>query len=111
MNTQYLNVDGMRLAVHQSGGDGPPALLNSLGTVSFKDEVQIVANLPQLLAVLHGGRERVVNGEYIATVPMPSLWRGAVQLIAEADHTPQWETPDQFDALLGAFLRETSPRR
>jgi hypothetical protein len=31
-----------------------------------------------------------------------------VQTIAEASHTPQWETPAQFDALLGAFLRETA---
>lgn len=94
--------------VRRSDGRFRSALLNSLGTVGFIDEVQIVANLTQPLAVLHGGRERVVNGDYIASVPMPTLWRGAVQTIAEAGHTPHWETPDQFDVLLGAFLRETA---
>jgi pimeloyl-ACP methyl ester carboxylesterase len=94
--------------MRRSDGRFRTALLNSLGTIGFKDEVQIVANLAQPLAVLHGGRERVVNGDYIGALTMPTLWRGAVQLIAKAGHTPQWEAPDQFDALLGAFLRETA---
>jgi pimeloyl-ACP methyl ester carboxylesterase len=94
--------------VRRSDGRFRTTLLNSLTAIGFLDEVQIVGNLTQPLAVLHGGRERLVNGGYIATVPMPTLWRGAVQTIAEASHTPQWETPAQFDALLGAFLRETA---
>ncbi len=94
--------------VRRSDGRFRTALLNSLSTIGFLDEVQVVGTLAQPLAVIHGGRERLVNGEYIASVPMPTLWRGAVQTIAEASHTPQWETPAQFDALLGDFLRETA---
>jgi pimeloyl-ACP methyl ester carboxylesterase len=41
-------------------------------------------------------------------VPMPTLWRGAVQVIPGAGHTPHWETPEAFDALLAAFVNETA---
>jgi pimeloyl-ACP methyl ester carboxylesterase len=37
---------------------------------------------------------------------MPRLWRGAVQMIPDAGHTLQWETPRVFDALIEAFVRE-----
>lgn len=97
--------------VRRSDGRFRAALLASLETVGFADEVQIVAQLNKPLAVFHGARERVVNGDYIAGLPMPTLWRGAVQQIADAGHTPQWEAQVAFDALLGAFLRETALRR
>ena len=60
------------------------------------------------LAVLHGADEQLVNGRYLASLAMPSLWRGAVQVMPGAGHTPQWETPQAFDALLAAFIEETA---
>ena len=58
------------------------------------------------LAVLHGADEQLVNGHYFASLVMPTLWRGAVQTIPAAGHTPQWETPEAFDALIEAFIAE-----
>ena len=60
------------------------------------------------LAVLHGDEEQLVNGRYFDSVAMPTLWRGAVQMIPDAGHTPQWETPKVFDALIEAFVKETA---
>jgi len=74
----------------------------------YRDEVAIVRELKAPLAVLHGADEQVVDGRYFATVPMPTLWRGAVQTIPRAGHTPQWETPAAFDGLLEAFIAETA---
>jgi pimeloyl-ACP methyl ester carboxylesterase len=31
-----------------------------------------------------------------------------VQTIPRAGHTPQWETPEAFDALIEAFIAETA---
>ena len=59
------------------------------------------------LAVLHGADEQLVNGRYFASLRMPTLWGGVVQTIAGAGHTPQWEAPEAFDALLEAFIEET----
>ena len=52
--------------------------------------------------------EQLVNGRYFGSVAMPTLWRGAVQMILDAGHTPQWETPTAFDALVEAFVEETA---
>ena len=79
----------------------------SLAPGGFRDEVAVVRDLKAPLAVLHGAEEPLVNGAYFASVPMPTLWRGAVQTIPGAGHAPQWETPETFDALLAAFIAET----
>jgi pimeloyl-ACP methyl ester carboxylesterase len=57
--------------------------------------------------VLHGEAEQLVNGGYFASIVMPTLWRNGVQVIPGAGHTPQWEAPEAFDALLTAFIEET----
>lgn len=74
----------------------------------YRDEVAIVRDLKIPLAVLHGNEEQLVNGRYFGSVAMPTLWRGAVQMIPDAGHTPQWETPQIFDALVEAFVKETA---
>ena len=79
----------------------------SIGPGEFHDECAVVRDLRAPLAVLHGGEEQLVNGRYFDSVAMPTLWRRAVQMIPDAGHTPQWETPEVFDALIEAFVRET----
>ena len=74
----------------------------------YRDEVAIVRELKTPLAVLHGGDEQLVNGQYFGSVAMPTLWRGAVQMIPYAGHAPHWETPKAFDALIEAFVAETA---
>jgi pimeloyl-ACP methyl ester carboxylesterase len=80
----------------------------SLAPGGFRDEVAVVRDLRAPLAVLHGAEEQLVNGAWFASVPMPTLWRGAVQTIPGAGHAPQWEAPEAFDALLAAFIEETA---
>ncbi|MGH6799680.1 MAG: alpha/beta fold hydrolase [Roseiarcus sp.] len=58
--------------------------------------------------MLHGAEDLFINGRYFASVPMPTLWRGAVQIIPGAGHTPQWKTPEAVDALIEAFVKETA---
>jgi pimeloyl-ACP methyl ester carboxylesterase len=74
----------------------------------YRDEIAVVREMKAPLAVLHGAEETIVDGRYFATVPMPTLWRGAVQTIPGAGHTPQWETSAAFDAVVGAFIEETA---
>jgi pimeloyl-ACP methyl ester carboxylesterase len=73
----------------------------------YRDEPAVARDLRVPLAVLHGEWDEFVNGRYFDTVPMPTLWRGAAQQIPGAGHTPQWETPEAFDALIEAFVQET----
>jgi pimeloyl-ACP methyl ester carboxylesterase len=80
----------------------------SIAPGGYQDEVEIVKNLKQPLAILHGEQEQLVNADYISELQMPTLWRGAVQMIPGAGHTPQTETPEAFSGLLSAFVDEVT---
>ena len=80
----------------------------SIAPGGYRDEAVVVRDLKAPLAVLHGADEQLVNGADFASLTMPTLWRGAVQTIPGAGHAPQWETPQAFDALLAAFIEETT---
>ena len=90
----------------RTDGRARAQLAASIAPNGYRDEVELVAQLKQPLAVLHGTEEQLVNGAYLDTLKMPTLWRGAVQSIADAGHTPQWEQPQRFDALIEAFATE-----
>lgn len=93
--------------VLQTDGRARALLGQSIGAGNAKDEIEIVATLTVPLAVLHGQQEQAVNGDYIAGLDIPTLWRGEIQMIPDAGHALQWEQPEQFNALLQAFMEET----
>lgn len=92
----------------RTDGRARALLAASIGPGGYRDEVELVARLRQPLAVLHGEHERIVRTDYLRGLTMPTLWRGAVQLIAEAGHAPQWEQPAAFDALVEAFVADVT---
>ena len=91
-----LRTDGIARA--QVGASIDPAVT--------RDEVEVAAALKIPLAVLHGAQEQLVNGAYFGSLKLPTLWRGAVQVLAEAGHAPHWECSEKFDALLRAFAAD-----
>ncbi len=80
----------------------------SLAPGGYLDEAVVVRELKAPLAVLHGANDQLVNEAFFASLAMPTLWRGAVQVIPRAGHAPQWETPQAFDELIEAFVQETA---
>lgn len=82
------------------------AQLRNPNAKPFRDEVEIVGALKQPLSIFHGADEQLVDGTYFAKLTMPTLWRGKVQVIADAGHAPQWEQPERFNALLDAFVSD-----
>jgi pimeloyl-ACP methyl ester carboxylesterase len=92
----------------RTDGRARSGLASKAANGGYRDEVVVVRDLRVPLAVLHGLEEQIVNGGYFASVPMPTLWRSQVQTIPSAGHTPQWETPEAFDALLEAFIADTT---
>ena len=94
--------------VRQSDPGFRVGLLESLSTVGFRDEVEIVSRLRQPLAIFHGSDDQVINPVYLESIPVPTLWRGRVQMIEEAGHSPQWETPSAFGGLLDSFVRDVT---
>ncbi len=74
---------------------------------AYTDEVKAVADMTIPLAIIHGDEERLVNGSYYDAINTPTLWRAEVQTIAGAGHSPQWETPAEFNRLLDEFAQDT----
>ncbi len=98
----------MVVDVLRTDGRARAQLAASIAPGGYRDEIDVVAKLSQPFAVLHGAQEQLVNGDYFATLTMPTLWRGAVQVIEGAGHLPQWEQPERFDALIDAFVAEAN---
>jgi pimeloyl-ACP methyl ester carboxylesterase len=92
--------------VLRADGRARAGVAASIDPAVSRDEIEVVAQLKAPLAILHGEHDQLINGAYFASLNMPTLWRGAVQTIAQAGHTPQWETPAAFDAALTEFARE-----
>ena len=59
----------------------------SIDPAVTRDEVEVAAALKIPLAVLHGAQEQLVNGAYFGPLKLPTLWRGATQVVADAGHT------------------------
>jgi pimeloyl-ACP methyl ester carboxylesterase len=72
------------------------------------DEVRALKELKRPVAILHGEREAMINGSYLQALSAPTLWRGQVQRIPAAGHSPHWETSDEFDALLSSFAEDVA---
>jgi pimeloyl-ACP methyl ester carboxylesterase len=51
-----------------------------------------------------------VNAAYISKLAIPTLWRGELQIIKGAGHAPNWEQPEQFNAVLEEFIEDTRTR-
>ncbi len=100
------SLDGFVADILRTDGQARAALFASIGAGRFADEIAIVTTLRQPLAILHGAGEQLVSLAYLQQLAIPTLWRGAVQLIPDAGHAPQEETPAAFAALLDAFLAD-----
>lgn len=81
-------------------------LMRNTAKNNLKDEIDIVSNLKMPLAIIHGAHDKLINLDYIKKIQMPSLWKNEVQIIKDAGHSPQWETPDEFNSILEGFVKE-----
>jgi len=81
------------------------AIAASVARNELRDEVRVVAKLGSRVAIVHGRYDTVVNRAYLDALPMPDVWGEGLQVLPDAGHTPQWETPEQFGELVEAFAR------
>lgn len=88
----------------RTDGIARATMAGSIAPGNYTDEVQVVGTMAQPLAILHGEHEQLVNGDYFASVEMPTLWRGAAQIVPSAGHAPQWENAEAFNRLLVEFV-------
>lgn len=85
-----------------------PNLAARLTPEEFVDELAALRRAPFSPALVHAGFDALVSEDYLRSLDVP-LWRGGVQRIDGTGHSPQWENPDAFNALLRAYLSEHLP--
>ena len=90
----------------KTDGNARAGLGASIQPNGYADEVEIVANMKQPLAVFHGVAEQLINADYIASLEMPTLWKKKIQFINKAGHAPHWENSRSFNAKLSAFIED-----
>ena len=101
-----LPLGDMMTDILATDGAARAGLAASIGAGKFADEVGLIRGLTVPVAVLQGEAEQLVNPAYLAALNIPTLWRGAVQVIPGAGHSPHLETPEAFTGLLTAFLED-----
>jgi pimeloyl-ACP methyl ester carboxylesterase len=85
-------------------GAARTGLQSSAWAARFADEITIVTELRQPLAILQGADEQLVSLGYLRKLDIPALWRGEVQVIQGVGHAPHQEAPQQFATLLTEFI-------
>lgn len=95
--------------IQRTDGRARETLGISVGEGCYADELKIVADLKQPLAMVHGPNDSLINLSYLKGLTMPTLWRGEIQMITGAGHTPQWEEAEQFNCLLREFVEDCNP--
>jgi pimeloyl-ACP methyl ester carboxylesterase len=103
-----LSLDELVADILRADGEARAALFASIGEGRFADEIAIVSTLRQPLAILYGEGEQLVSLDYLRKLIIPSLWRGAVQVIPDVGHSPHQEAPGTFAALLDQFIADLS---
>jgi pimeloyl-ACP methyl ester carboxylesterase len=92
--------------IRRTDGQARVELAASIRPEGYTDEVVIIEQMTAPLAIVHGEHEQLVNLAYIQSLTMPTLWRGAVQVVGDAGHATNWERPEAFNALLEAFVND-----
>ncbi len=101
-----LPLDGFVTDILRTDGAAREALFTSVGEGRFADEIEIVASLQRPLAMLQGELEQLISLDYLRRLSIPSLWRGAVQIVPGAGHAPHYEAPEEFTGLLEQFAAD-----
>jgi pimeloyl-ACP methyl ester carboxylesterase len=101
-----LGLDDFVADVLATDGAARAGLMASIGEGRFGDQVGIAATLSRPLAVLQGEGERLVSLDYLRALTIPTLWRGAIQILPGAGHAPHEEAPQAFSELLEDFITD-----
>lgn len=90
--------------IRRTDGQARAGLAASIRPDGYLDEVIAITQITAPLAIVHGEQEQLVNAAYIEALTIPTLWRGSIQRVPNSGHAVNWEQPEQFNALLEAFI-------
>lgn len=81
----------------------------AIGAGEISNEVEALTRAAKPFAIVHGSEDPLVSLDYLRSQEsLPGLWRGAVQVIEGAGHSPQMEAPAAFDELVLSFATDVA---
>ena len=95
-------------AAKRADGRFRPMMAQSVAEGRDLDGREIVARVPQPLAVVSGSAEPFVSNAFLKSVAYNNLWDGKVHILEGLGHMPFWEDAEQVNPLLGRFLDEVT---
>lgn len=96
-------------AVGRTHGAARSQLFAAMASDSGPDQMRLVAECPVPLAIINGRADGVVRHAHIESLDYANLWSGRVQYIEGAGHSPFWQAPAAYNALLNRYLTELPP--
>ncbi|MDR3471330.1 MAG: alpha/beta hydrolase [Devosia sp.] len=72
------------------------------------DQRRVVETAEVPIAIVNGEHEHIVRLSYLESLNYQMLWGDKCQLIAGAGHSPFWQQPERFNALLGQFAADVA---
>jgi pimeloyl-ACP methyl ester carboxylesterase len=101
-----LPIEPLAEQILATDGGARAGLAASMAVGAVTDEVATATGLGPALAILHGREEQLVSLAYLQSLDLPQLWRGAVQVLDGAGHSPQLEAPEALVELLTEFIED-----
>lgn len=91
-------------SIRNTDGKGRVSLLNGVMQGNYKNERKVVesSNVPVL--IMHGEKDKLINGEYFGSLQIPNLWQNKVQIIQDGSHCLHIEHPEKFNEIVKKFL-------
>jgi pimeloyl-ACP methyl ester carboxylesterase len=81
-------------------------VMNNIVEGKLIDEILALDQAKIPVAFVTGEKERVMDNNYFDTFSVATTWKGSVQFIPMANHCPQWERPEEYNALLDNFIAD-----
>lgn len=96
----------MRQAIERTDAVFRPTLFGEAGRAAGVNQRETVASAAVPTAIVNGADDRIINLDYVDSVPYARLWRGECLRIAGASHSAFWETPEVINRLLREFTQD-----
>jgi len=103
---EFVNEEILKAIARTDGIARQTMLLDWSTPGAGHEHRQFVGQWPKPIAVLQGEQDAYINGEYLRSLKWNNLWRGEIQFFAGIGHAPFWQDAEQFNELLGDFLKD-----
>ena len=103
-----LHLD-LRPAVARTDGLSRKYVFETLVEQPPRRQRELAENSSIPLAIVFGSEDRFVDADYVTSLHYQNIWSGHPVTMANCGHAPFLHAPDEFNAILRAFISDVAP--